>query len=293
MNEEPIKCVEPELIILKPVYLRMDNNYIMDKKEKKIIDNMDKTAPNCFDEISKIELSRLSKIINNVNIIKSIRASYIKNRMIKTHHILLQNKIYIIEEFKKGKDIKYLSKKYYGSPLNILRIILSETKTKSEIKEMLNNKNLLEDTFRKDFEWATKHDIYALYNQDKIHILSELFEKDVEKFLIKHNIKYKTQKELTEEQMLINNVCTCTPDFLVLTNVFINGFKISWIDAKNFYGSNINFVKNSLHSQTQKYISNYGTGLIVFDHGVNEIYKEFDKNILFIGYNDLINSVRV
>ena len=28
-----------------------------------------------------------------------------------------------------------------------------------------------------------------------------------------------------------------TPDFLILSNLEINGIKINWIDAKNFYGA--------------------------------------------------------
>jgi hypothetical protein len=61
--------------------------------------------------------------------------------------------------------------------------------------------------------------------------------------------------------------------------------KIHSIDAKNFYGANIRFIKNKIIKQTRKYIETYGNGCIVFNLGYNEMLKI--NNVLFVSYEDL------
>ena len=116
-----------------------------------------------------------------------------------------------------------------------------------------------------------------------MHKESLLFEKDIEKLLIKNNIKYKTQDTLSDEQIKKYGKSICTPDFLILSQLVINGIDIKWIDAKNFYGSNNKFVINSIKKQTEKYIKSYGSGAVIFKLGCNE--KLLFDNILCFDYN--------
>ena len=60
----------------------------------------------------------------------------------------------------------------------------------------------------------------------------------------------------------------------------INGIKINWIDAKNFYGSNIKFDKKKIKKQVQKYINKFGTGCIIFALGYND-HLLIDDVLLF------------
>lgn len=264
-----------------------------DDVEKQIIKLINKNPPRCYKKMSEKEIKFLEEnIIENSNLkkyninteqIKSIRSSYIKNKMIKKHPYLIFNTKNIINDYKNNKDILFLSKKYDGSPLNILRVILKEKYSNDKIKKLFNKPKLLNEYDLKQFEIAKKNDDFALINQDEIRERADDFELKIGEVLKKMGIKFKTQNELTEEQIKSHGKAFSTPDFLIESELMINGHRVNWIDAKNFFGSNINFVKKKITEQTQKYIKNYGEGAIIFNLGFNEVYN--DSNILFLSWN--------
>jgi len=65
-----------------------------------------------------------------------------------------------------------------------------------------------------------------------------------------------------------------------LSNLYINGFKVNWIDAKNYYGVNTYIIKNNINKQSKKYINNFGSGCIIFRYGFNEKYNN-NKDLQF------------
>ena len=208
--------------------------------------------------------------------------------MIKKHSYLISNSKKIIHDYENKIGILALSEKYDGSALNIMRVILSTNNSKERVKKLFNNPQLLNDYDHKQFLIAKENDDFALVNQDTIQEHAMNFEKQLEEILIKNKIKYKTQEDLTQEQIKSHGKAFCTPDFLIESELTINGNQIKWIDAKNFYGSNTNFVKSKINEQTKKYIKNYGNGSIVFNLGFNESYS--NPNILFLSYNSLNKS---
>ena len=119
-----------------------------------------------------------------------------------------------------------------------------------------------------------------------MHEDSLLFEKEIEKILIKNNVKYKTQEILCKEQIKEHNTCISTPDFLILSKFVVNNIDIKWIDAKNFYGANNKFIISSIKKQTEKYVRLYGNGIIVFKLGCNE--KLVFDNMICIGYDQFL-----
>ena len=264
-----------------------------DEVEKEIIKLINKKAPNCYKKLSDRETKYLQEnIINNLNFtkyninleqIQSIRSSYVKNKMIKKHSYLLSNKKNIVNDYKNKRNILYISKKYDGSPLNIMRIILSQTNSKEKVKKLFNKPQLLDDYDYKQFEIAKENDDFALVNQDEIQEKAENFERQIEEILKKMNIKYKTQNQLAKEQIKSHGKPFSTPDFLIESELTINGHEIKWIDAKNFFGSNVSFIKTKIIDQTKKYIKNYGKGSIIFNLGFNQSYS--DSNILFLSWN--------
>lgn len=264
-----------------------------DEVEKEIIKLINKKAPNCYKKLSDRETKYLEEnIINSLNFskyninleqIQSIRSSYVKNKMIKKHSYLLSNKKNIVNDYNNKRNILYISKKYDGSPLNIMRIILSETNSKEKVKKLFNKPELLDDYDYKQFEIAKENDDFALVNQDEIQEKAENFERQIEEILKKMNIKYKTQNQLAKEQIKSHGKPFSTPDFLIESELTINGHEIKWIDAKNFFGSNVSFVKSKIIDQTKKYIKNYGEGSIIFNLGFNQSY--LDSNILFLSWN--------
>ena len=69
--------------------------------------------------------------------------------------------------------------------------------------------------------------------------------------------------------------------------MYFNNIKINWIDAKNFYGSNIDFIKKKIKKQIKKYTDTYGSGCIIFSLGFNEKLKF--ENCIIIDYNTIKN----
>ena len=264
-----------------------------DEIEKQILNLVDKKAPICYSQMSNTEIkflkdnfindSKIKKYNINLEQIQSIRSSYIKNKMIKKHSYLIAKSKNIIRDYEKKIGILELSQKYDGSPLNIMRIILSKSNSKEKVKKLFNNPQLLNVHDKEQFTIAKENDAFALVNQDTIQVHAANFEKQIEQVLIKNKIKYKTQEDLTKEQIITHGKAFSTPDFLIESELLINGNQIKWIDAKNFYGSNINFVKSKINEQTKKYINNYGNGSIIFNLGFNDSYS--NPNILFLSWN--------
>ena len=218
-----------------------------------------------YAEINKDLLNIIAnKYKLNQDLIKSMKKAYIQNMIVKNFHNIKNNMKKISKEYE-IKNVIELSNKYNNSPLNILRIImLNKNIEHKEFIEMIK-KNSFKNYNKEQFELGKKYDIYTIINNNEILKHSLNFEKKVEKILIKNNVKYKTQEDLIKEQK--GNI-VCTPDFLILSDLKINGNIIKWIDAKNFYGANTHFIKSKILKQTQKYLNNYGKGCIIFKYGV-------------------------
>jgi len=265
-----------------------------DDVEKEIIKKINKEAPDCYAKLTNNDINIFEKeiILNplykkyNISLeqINSIRSAYIKNKMIKTHFRLIKNTEKIVKDYQNNIPVLELSKKYDASPLNIMRFVLLKNHSKEKVKKMFNEPKLLNDYDYEQFTIAKNNDDFALVNQNDILEKANLFEKQIEEILKINNIKYKTQDDLVKEQIKLYGKPINTPDFLIETNLKINNRFIKWIDAKNFYGSNINFVKSKINNQTKKYINDYGDGCIVFNLGFNQTFTD-NSNILFLSWN--------
>ena len=262
--------------------------------ERYVCSKINLTPPESYGKMSKKSLDTVfsltiekfpqEKIKNfNQEIILSIRATMVRTHMISHYSNIISNEKKIVQDYSNGLDILELSKKYDGSPLNLLRIIFQK-KYKTKLTKIITNTNtnMLDQHDKSQLELAISTDAYALVNQDQILKKAILFENQVAKILDKNNIKYKTQDELVQEQKQKNSVSTNTPDFLILSELTINGTKINWIDAKNFYGSDSKFIKKKIIKQTNKYIKEWGTGSIIFNLG---FCSNLDfQNILLIDF---------
>jgi hypothetical protein len=274
-------------------------NFLSDKIEKYIISEINTKSPECYADLSNEEkLNLQNKIINNkvlnkdkiinMEIIKSIRSSLIKNKIIKNHHFLIKNINNITNDYNSHMNILELTRKYDISPLNLLRIIF-KNKYNNDIITLYKNPKLLDNNDKEQLNIAISNDIYALINQDTIQNDAMLFENNIQSLLEKNKIKFKTQVELTREQIKLYGHPKSTPDFLLdkTEELYFNNVKINWIDAKNFYGSNIDFNKNKIKKQIKKYINNYGSGCIIFSLGYNE--KLIFENCVIIDFNSFKN----
>jgi len=96
--------------------------------EKKLIKLINLKPPQCYNEVSDNELQKFKNIQDKYDDIKkelfiSLRNSIIRYKMIIHHGILIKNTKKMIEDYNNGVDILNISKKYDGSPLNILQLI--------------------------------------------------------------------------------------------------------------------------------------------------------------------------
>ena len=268
----------------------------LERKILKIIDltNYGKLS----DEEIKILKNKIKKYNNkykkNLNypidiaFILSLRSAYIKDKLLKRHHLLEKNikKIYPI--YQKYNILK-ISLKFDFSPMTIFRNILKlKYKDKKKIKYLLRNPDELSDYDKKQFISANENDIFSSIDQGDQLEKSIEFENKVGKFLHKLNIKFTTQDELSNSQTETFGKPISTPDFLIDAPLKINNKEINWIDAKNFYGANTTMIKKSIEKQTKKYLKNYGSGCIIFSLNFSEKLS-FDK-ILLLDYNNLINN---
>ena len=261
---------------------------IPDEIEKYILNNLELKAPNSYAEISTQELDNIIlkthkhfknyKDIISEELIKSIKSSYMKNYIIMHNNNIYKNFKNIIKDYNNKINIIKICKKYDISPLNLLRQIF-KYKYNKKISKLLKNNNELDKNDIKQLNIAKKYDIYASINQDEILNEANKFEEKIGNILKYYNIKFKTQKELSEEQTKTHGSPINTPDFLIESELYINNIKINWIDAKNFYGANTLFIIDKINNQTKKYIDNYGSGCIIFNLSFNSKLN-FNKILL-------------
>lgn len=260
--------------------------------EKYVNKNLNKNPPESYDRIKQKELEKIyNSVIDNftkeqtnnfsVKIILSIRANLMREHMMITHKKIMSREKKIISDYNSGLDLIDLVCKYDCSPLNLLRLIF-QSKYHKKLQKIITRTDLLDLRDKSQLDWAINHDAYALINQDEILTKSNEFENKIKFVLDKLSIRYKTQLELSDEQIRLEGISYNTPDFLILDELYINGNKINWIDAKNFYGSNTKFMIKKIKSQTKKYIDKWGFGSIVYNLGFNSDLSI--DNILMIDY---------
>jgi hypothetical protein len=267
------------------ININQNLNILTNKDEIMIINLLNKNPYNCYAEITTEELNDIVKkikisITHIESVIRSIRANYIKNKMIRRHKFIKIFSNKILQTYNKNINILDISSRFDISPLNLLRFIFKK-KYNKKLKFLINDKNINKYD-KNQLDLAIKNDTYSLIDEHNIQKESELFENQVEQFLIKNNIDYKTQSQLSEEQIKLYGHPINTPDFLIISNLYLNDFKVNWIDAKNFFGSNISFVKDKITKQVKKYIDEYGDGCIVFKYGFNEELNF--NNVLILSY---------
>jgi hypothetical protein len=272
--------------------IKITNNGLNDTIEKYIITKTKCKPPNSY---QKLKNKTVSKIVNSIHnkfgikinerIIISINSSYMKDYIVKHYNNLYKYESQILENYP-TTDILDLSKTFDLSPVTIFKMVF-ERKYNMKLSNIIKNKNLVLDKYDKEqFDKAINYDIYFQLDQTKSQDDAAKFEKQIEEFLIKNKIEYLTQEQLAKEQLSSTGKVTNTPDFLIKSELVINNRKINWIDAKNFYGANIDFIRNKIKKQIKKYIDEYGSGCIIFSLGYNS--KLNIMNTLCVDYQQLL-----
>ena len=216
-------------------------------------------------------LENLEKKINiDKKIILSYRNQYLKNYVIINHKKIANQKTKIIKDYSK-LDILKLSKKYKYPPMGILRLILKDKYP--NVKLSLKNLNEYDNRDKKQILLAEENDIISNLDQKEQQDKSEKYEEKIAHFLDKKNIEYETQEKLISQQKEEKGYSYATPDFLLKNKIIINNKEIKWLEVKNFYGSDIKFIKKKIQKQIDKYYKIWGFGCVVFRYAFYENLK--------------------
>ena len=202
----------------------------------------------------------------------SLRSNLLQQKAMFRHVQLQKNKKTLHKDYKAGTSVLELARRIDCPPMNVFRTILAEMKLgKAAIKTSLRDPNKhLKLRERTEFLAAEAWDIVAHVDQGSLKEYSDKFEEIIEHFLGHRGISFVTQNELEVEQKRDFGQSILTPDFLLLDELIINGKRVTWIDAKAFYGANIPFNIKKIKKQMSRYIDHWGSGAIIYLQGFSE-----------------------
>ena len=253
------------------MYLYMKKYYVEYKKisrkqQNKIKDILLKD--HTFNKISTEQLDELqNKLDIDSKIISSYRNQLLKEKIIKNYYKIVSSINIIIKEYENINILK-LAKKYDFSPMSIMRLIIK--KKYPLLKLSINNLNKLDNHDKEQVLLAENNDIVSNLDQGDQQKKAENYEEKIAHFLDNKQIKYKTQDILIKEQINEKGYAYATPDFLLSEKIIINNSIVNWIEVKNFYGTNINFMIKKIQKQINKYYNKWGTGCLVFRYAIYE-----------------------
>ena len=201
----------------------------------------------------------------------SLRSALLQQKTVYGHGRLKSRSKALYRLYSEGVSVVDLSKRFDFPPMNIFRIILAEKNwSKSRIKECLREPSKMAAREREEFEKAEAADRVSNVDQTETHIRADLFEDSLSDWFESRGVKIRRQEEMVTEQRQSHGRPINTPDILFLDHVEINGEPIAWIDAKHFYGADVDFQRKKTTKQMARYIEEWGSGAIVYRHGFCE-----------------------
>ena len=201
----------------------------------------------------------------------SLRSAMLQQKTVYSHGQLQARGKALYRLYREGASVVDLSKKFDFPPMNIFRLILKEMGwSKSRIKETLRAPSKFKQRERNEFEAAEAADRVSNVDQSETHSRADIFEDILADWFENQGVRVRRQGEMVKEQMQEHGRPVNTPDLLFLDHVEINGEPVAWIDAKHFYGADVNFQRKKIVKQAGRYVDTWGQGALVFRHGFCE-----------------------
>ena len=198
----------------------------------------------------------------------SLRSALLQQKTVYSHGQLQSRGKALVRLYREGVGIVDLSKKFDFPPMNIFRVILKEMGwSKSRIKETLRSPSKFKERERNEFEAAEAADRVSNVDQSETHVRADLFEEILADWFEDQGVRIRRQPEMVKEQMKEHGRPINTPDLLFLDHVELNGEPIAWIDAKHFYGADVDFQRKKISKQATRYVDSWGQGALIFRHG--------------------------
>ena len=198
----------------------------------------------------------------------SLRSALLQQKTVYGHGRLRSQGKNMLRLYKEGVSVVDLSTRFDFPPMNIFRIILTEMRwSKSKIKESLRQPSKLSKRERTEFEAAEAADRVSNVDQGESQERADLFEDILADWFEDQGVRLRRQPEMVKEQKHDLGRPVRTPDILFLDHVEINGKPVAWIDAKHFYGADVDFQRKKMAKQMTRYIEEWGSGAVVYRHG--------------------------
>jgi hypothetical protein len=219
------------------------------------------------DEISK----RVKDEAMTLDQALSLRSALLQQKTVYSHHKLKRQAKALAQKYRNGSSVIELSKEHDFSPMNLFRAVLEANGwSKNQIKERLRNPSSMKEREQREFEAAEAVDRVASVDQSETQQKADLFEDILADWFEAQGIRLRRQPEMVKEQSEALSRPVRTPDLLFLDHVYINGHPVAWIDAKHFYGADVEFQRKKMKKQMNRYIEEWGAGAIMFRHGFCE-----------------------
>ena len=201
----------------------------------------------------------------------SLRSALLQQKTVYSHHKLRSKGKELARQYREGASIVDLSKKYDFPPVNVFRVVLESMGwSKKRIKESLRHPSSMKQREREEFEAAEAVDRVSSVDQSETQVKADLFEDILADWFEQQGIRLRRQPEMVKEQSELLGRPVRTPDLLFLDHVYINDQPVAWIDAKHFYGSDVDFQRKKMKKQMNRYIEEWGSGAIMFRHGFSQ-----------------------
>lgn len=201
----------------------------------------------------------------------SLRSALLQQKTVYGHGRLRSQGGKMLRLYNEGVSVVDLSTRFDFPPMNIFRIILTEMRwSKSKIKEHLRQPSRLSKRERAEFEAAEAADRVSNVDQGDSQERADLFEDILADWFEEQGVRLRRQPEMVKEQKQDLGRPVRTPDLLFLDHVEINGKPVAWIDAKHFYGADVDFQRKKMAKQMARYIEEWGSGAVVYRHGFSQ-----------------------
>ncbi len=197
-----------------------------------------------------------------------------------------------VPEYEKT-NITELSNKYGIPPLMLLRSILIEKGYSATVlyhiyTQRAQPEKFLQGRDLKQYYLAIDNDISDIQSQQEAGKRAEAAELEFVRNFGAIGAAFKTQEELTKEQVEQFGRAIVTPDILLLDVLYINGKRVHWIDFKSYMLLPNTFIYTSLIKQADRYNAEFGSGAFVFLHGTPNVNI---SNTLLLSTDALYNGI--
>eukprot|EP00127_Corallochytrium_limacisporum_P004541 Clim_evm11s167 gene=Clim_evmTU11s167 len=225
----------------------------------------------------------------------SLRAQLLQMKVMFGYSTMTRKASELSEAYEHGDHITVIAKRFDVPPCGALRTIWAyQGWSKDAIKRFMknphaNSSNASHGLAKKQLEAAELVDSVTGSDQSETQKQAQQFESIISKELSAvPNLRFKTENQQRVEARKNGLVARITPDFRLDSPLRVSNcaFPINWIDAKNFMGTDQKIITARTLKQCRKYVSELGSGAIVFRWGVNGRLRDVfhREGILLLSY---------